>query len=95
MSMRDLAAAPNDAEALFNKLFLTAEGRRQPYPLYDQLPGDPPCTEPTWMRVLTRYEIAGPPCATRASARTTPGRSSSAGPDWRRHPSLTAASTRC
>ena len=37
MSLREFEATPNEADALFEKVFLTPAGRANPYPLYDQL----------------------------------------------------------
>jgi len=88
-------AAPTraaDAEAIFTKLFLTAEGRADPYPLYDQLRAAAPVHRTgLGMWVLSRYDDCwaamrdprlGKDYATQIAQRF--------GPEWRKHPSLTA-----
>jgi cytochrome P450 len=48
---------PRTAEAVFDKLFLTAEGCADPYPLYDQLRDTEPVHRSTLgMWVLSRYD---------------------------------------
>lgn len=85
--------ARNDAEAIFGQLFLTPEGRSNPYPLYHQLREAAPVhrTE-QGMWLLSRYDDCwaamrdprlGKDYAMQIEQRF--------GPDWRKHPSLTAA----
>ena len=82
----------SSADAIFTQLFLTAEGRANPYPLYHQLREAEPVHRSTLgMWVLSRYDDCW-------AALRDPrlGKSYAAqieqrfGPDWRRHPSLTA-----
>jgi len=47
----------NDAEAAFTKLFLTPEGRANPYPLYHQLRATAPVHHAKMgMSLLSRYD---------------------------------------
>jgi cytochrome P450 len=90
MSMPATVSAPNDADALFEKLFLTAEGRANPYPLYDQLRASRPVHRANLgMWVLTRYDdcwaAMRDPRFGKDYARQIEQRF---GADWRRHPSL-------
>jgi hypothetical protein len=51
----------NDADAIFAKLFLSAEGRADPYPLYHQLPQTAPVHRTKlgiWL--LSRYDDSSP-----------------------------------
>ncbi len=85
-------SAPKDADALFEQVFLTAEGRANPYPLYDRLREISPVHRAKLgMWALTRYDDCwaamrdprfGKDYAQQIEQRF--------GPDWRRHPSLTA-----
>ena len=83
---------PHTAEAVFDKLFLTAEGRANPYPLYDQLRE----TEPVYrskhgMWLLTRYDDCWAAMRDpRFGKDYAPMVEQRFGPDWRRHLSLTA-----
>jgi len=84
--------APNEADALFEQIFLTTEGRADPYPLYDRLRQIRPVHRAklgVW--ALTRYDDCwaamrdprfGKDYAQQIEQRF--------GPEWRRHPSLTA-----
>jgi len=81
-----------DADALFAQLFLTAEGRAQPYPLYHQLRQVAPVHHAKLgMWVLSRFDDCwaamrdprlGKDYAYQVGQRF--------GPDWRKHPALTA-----
>ena len=81
-----------DADALFSRLFLTAEGRSQPYPLYHQLRAVAPVHHAKMgMWLLSRFDDCwaamrdprlGKDYASQIEQRF--------GPDWRRHPALTA-----
>jgi cytochrome P450 len=82
----------SDAEAVFTELFFTPEGRANPYPLYHQLRQTLPVhrTKPG-MWLLSRYDDCsaamrdprlGKDYANQIEQRF--------GPDWRKHPSLTA-----
>lgn len=81
-----------DADALFSRLFLTAEGRAQPYPLYHQLRAVAPVHHAKMgMWLLSRFDDCwaamrdprlGKDYASQIEQRF--------GPDWRRHPALTA-----
>src|SRR3990172_478201 len=82
----------NDADAIFGQLFLTPEGRSNPYPLYHQLrEAGPVHRSQLGMWLLSRYDDCwaalrdprlGKDYAMQVEQRF--------GPDWRRHPSLTA-----
>ncbi len=82
----------NDAEALFTKLFLTPEGRANPYPLYHQLRAAAPVHRAKMgMWLLSRYDDC------RAAMRDprlgkdyAPMVEQRFGRDWRQHLSLTA-----
>lgn len=92
MSTRAPAATPDDADVLFENLFLTRQGRANPYPLYDRLRETRPIHRANLgMWVLTRYDDCwaamrdprfGKDYALQIEQRF--------GPDWRRHPSLTS-----
>jgi cytochrome P450 len=85
-------SAPGGADALFARLFLTPEGRADPYPLYHELRRTRPVHRAKLgMWVLTRYDDCwaamrdprlGKDYASQIEQRF--------GPDWRRHPSLTS-----
>jgi cytochrome P450 len=85
-------ALSNDAEAVFTKLFLTPEGRANPYPLYHELRRTRPVHRAELgMWALSRYDDCwaamrdprfGKDYAQQIEQRF--------GPDWRRHPPLTA-----
>jgi len=84
--------APMDADALFEQIFLTTEGRADPYPLYDRLRQIRPVHRAklgVW--ALTRYDdcwaAMRDPRFGKSYAQQIEQRF---GPDWRRHPSLTA-----
>jgi cytochrome P450 len=82
---------PHTAEAVFDKLFFTAEGRANPYPLYHQLRETEPVlrTELGWM--LTRYDDCWAAMRDpRLGKDYAPQMEQRFGPGWRRHPSLTA-----
>jgi len=86
------ASSPSDADAVFVKLFMTPDGRANPYPLYDQLRRTQPVHRATigvW--ALTRYDdcwaAMRDPRFGKAYAQQIEQRF---GADWRRHPSLTA-----
>ncbi len=84
--------SPNGAEAIYTQLFLTPEGRANPYPLYHQLRERAPVhrTE-RGMWLLSRYDdcwaALRDPRLGKDYVRQTEQRF---GPDWRRHPSLTS-----
>jgi cytochrome P450 len=85
-------SSSNDAEAVFTKLFLTAEGRANPYPLYHQLRQTRPVHRTQrGMWLLSRYDdcwaALRDPRLGKDYAQQIEQRF---GPDWRRHPSLTA-----
>jgi cytochrome P450 len=92
MSLQAHESSVNAAEAVFTKLFLTPEGRADPYPLYHQLRQAAPVhRSKLGMWVLSRYDDCwaamrdprlGKDYASQIEQRF--------GPDWRRHPSLTA-----
>ena len=83
---------PSEADALFRKLFLTAEGRADPYPLYHELRRTRPVHRAELgMWVLSRYDDCwaamrdprlGKDYANQIEQRF--------GADWRKHPSLTS-----
>jgi len=84
--------ASNDADALFSRLFLTPEGRANPYPLYHQLRQTAPvhrAKQGMWL--LSRYDdcwaaLRDP----RLGKDYAPQIEQRFGADWRRHLSLTA-----
>jgi len=82
----------NDAEAMFTKLFLTTEGRANPYPLYHQLRQTEPVHRTKYgMWLLTRYDDCWAAMRDpRFGKDYAPMVEQRFGPDWRRHPSLTA-----
>ena len=85
-------ASLNEAEAVFTKLFLTAEGRANPYPLYHQLRQNQPVHRTQLgMWVLSRYDdcwaAMRDPRLGKDYAKQIEQRF---GPDWRKHPSLTS-----
>jgi cytochrome P450 len=86
-------ADTNDAaEAIFTKLFLTPEGRADPYPLYHRLRATAPVhRSKLGMWLLSRYDdcwaAMRDPRLGKEYARQIEQRF---GGDWRRHPSLTA-----
>jgi len=92
MATHEAPARAADAEAIFTKLFLTPEGRADPYPLYDQLrAAEPVHRTGLGMWVLSRYDDCwaamrdprlGKDYATQIAQRF--------GPEWRKHPSLTS-----
>ena len=84
--------SPNNAEAIFTRLFLTPEGRANPYPLYHQLREAAPVHRSAQgMWLLSRYDdcwaALRDPRLGKDYARQIEQRF---GADWRRHPSLTA-----
>jgi len=92
MSMPAHRSPPKDADALFEEIFLTPEGRANPYPLYDRLRETCPVHRAklgVW--ALTRYDdcwaAMRDPRFGKDYARQIEQRF---GPDWRHHPSLTA-----
>ena len=92
MKPRSANSSLNDAEAVFHKLFLTAEGRANPYPLYHQLRQIRPVHRTQLgMWLLSRYDdcwaALRDPRLGKDYAQQVEQRF---GPDWRRHPSLTA-----
>src|SRR5215468_3382082 len=85
-------AARHDAEAIYTKLFLTAEGRADPYPLYHELRELAPVhrTE-VGMWLLSRYDDCWAAMRDpRLGKDYAPQIAQRFGPDWRKHPSLTA-----
>ena len=81
-----------DAQAVFDALFLTPEGRTNPYPLYDELRDTAPVFRSRLgLWVLTRYDdcwaTLRDPRFGKDYARQVEQRF---GADWRRHPSLTS-----
>ena len=86
------AVSTTDADALFAELFLTAEGRADPYPLYHQLrQAEPVHRSRLGMWVLSRYDdcwaaLRDP----RLGKDYAPQIAQRFGADWRKHPSLTA-----
>ena len=83
---------PSDAEAVFNKLFLTAEGRANPYPLYHQLRQTAPVHRTQMgMWLLSRYDDCWAAMRDpRLGKDYAPQIEQRFGPGWRKHPSLTA-----
>lgn len=81
-----------DTEAIVQELFLTPEGRRDPYPRYRQLREAAPVhrSDALGAWLLTRYDdchaTLRDPRLGKDYARQM---ERSVGPDWRRHPSLT------
>src|ERR1044072_10009966 len=85
-------AAHDAAEVLVNRLFTMSEGRTNPYPLYHGLPALAPVHRANLgMWLLSRYDDCwaamrdprlGKDYASQIEQRF--------GPDWRKHPSLTA-----
>ena len=82
----------NDADAVFNKLFLTPEGRAHPYPLYHQLREIAPVHRANLgMWLLSRYDDCWAAMRDpRLGKDYAPQIEQRFGPDWRKHPSLTA-----
>jgi len=80
------------AERLFTTLFLTAEGRADPYPLYHQLRQTAPVHRTKMgMWVLSRYDDCWAAMRDpRLGKDYAPQIEQRFGPDWRKHPSLTA-----
>lgn len=92
MQIHPRATSSQEADAIFDKLFLTAAGRTDPYPLYDQLRQAAPVHRTKLgMWVLSRYDdcwaAMRDPRLGKAYASQIEQRF---GPDWRKHPSLTA-----
>jgi len=85
-------SAPNDAEAIFTTLFMTAEGRSNPYPLYHELRQAAPVHHTNLgMWLLSRYDdcwaaLRDP----RLGKDYAPQIEQRFGQDWRRHLSLAA-----
>jgi len=83
---------PNDAEAVFSKLFFTPDGRANPYPLYHRLRQVAPVHRTKMgMWLLSRYDdcwaaLRDP----RLGKDYAPQIEQRFGPDWRKHLSLTA-----
>ncbi len=85
-------ASASEAEAIFTRLFLTPEGRADPYPLYHQLREVGPVHRTKFgLWVLSRYDdcwaALRDPRLGKSYAEQVGQRF---GADWRRHPSLTA-----
>jgi cytochrome P450 len=82
----------NDADAVFTTLFLTAEGRANPYPLYHQLREIAPVHRAKLgMWLLSRYDDCWAAMRDpRLGKDYAPQIEQRFGPDWRKHPSLTA-----
>jgi cytochrome P450 len=82
----------DDAEAVFTTLFLTPEGRANPYPLYHQLRQTAPVHRTKLgMWVLSRYDDCWAAMRDpRLGKDYAPQIEQRFGPDWRTHPSLTA-----
>ena len=80
------------AESVFTKLFLTPEGRANPYPLYHQLRQTAPVHRTKMgMWVLSRYDDCWAAMRDpRLGKDYAPQIEQRFGPDWRKHPSLTA-----
>ncbi|MBI3785313.1 MAG: cytochrome P450 [Deltaproteobacteria bacterium] len=81
-----------NAEAIFTRLFLTPEGRANPYPLYHQLRQAAPVHRAKLgMWVLSRYDDCWAAMRDpRLGKDYAPQIEQRFGPDWRRHRSLTA-----
>src|SRR6202158_2151063 len=94
MMGNDVSTAEQDdaAERIFTKLFLTAEGRANPYPLYHQLRQMAPVHHTKMgMWVLSRYDDCWAAMRDpRLGKDYAPQIEQRFGKDWRRHPSLTA-----
>src|SRR5262245_23858090 len=87
-----MTAAERLAEAAFTKVFLTTEGRTNPYPLYHELrAADPVHRTDDGMWILTRYDdcwaVLRDPRFGKDFARMMEPRF---GTDWRAHVALTA-----
>ncbi len=88
----DTADAASNADAIYTQLFLTAGGRANPYPLYHQLRQAGPVHRTSLgMWLLSRYDdcwaaLRDP----RLGKDYAPQIAQRFGPDWRKHPSLTA-----
>jgi cytochrome P450 len=92
MKTQPRAISNHDADAIFDKLFLTAAGRADPYPLYHQLRQAAPVHRTKLgLWVLSRYDdcwaAMRDPRLGKAYASQIEQRF---GADWRKHPSLTA-----
>ncbi len=80
------------ADVLFTELFLTPEGRRNPYPLYHELRAARPVHRtPLGLWLLSRYDdcwaaLRDPRFGKNYAVQTE----QRYGPDWRKHPALTA-----
>jgi cytochrome P450 len=92
MPARTHESSVNDAEAVFTKLFLTPEGRADPYPLYHQLRQTAPVHRTKMgMWLLSRYDDCWAAMRDpRLGKDYAPQIEQRFGPDWRKHPSLTA-----
>ncbi|MBI3784022.1 MAG: cytochrome P450 [Deltaproteobacteria bacterium] len=92
MSLQTHESSANAAEAVFAKLFLTPEGRADPYPLYHQLRQAAPVhRSKLGMWVLSRYDDCWAAMRDpRLGKDYAPQIEQRFGPDWRRHLSLTA-----
>ena len=92
MPAKTRESAQDDAEAVFTKLFLTPEGRANPYPLYHQLRQTAPVHRTKMgMWLLSRYDDCWAAMRDpRLGKDYAPQIEQRFGPDWRRHPSLTA-----
>ena len=92
MQAQPRSASNHAADAIFDQLFLTAAGRADPYPLYHELRRAAPVHRTKLgMWVLSRYDdcwaAMRDPRLGKAYASQIEQRF---GPDWRKHPSLTA-----
>lgn len=91
MTAAPLDSASADADAVFSTLFLTAEGRANPYPLYHRLrQAEPVHRSRLGMWVLSRFDdcwaaMRDPRLGKNYAAQIE----QRFGSDWRRHPSLT------
>ena len=85
-------SATHDAEAVFTQLFLTPQGRANPYPLYHQLRQTAPVHRAKMgMWLLSRYDDCWAAMRDpRLGKDYAPQIEQRFGPDWRKHPSLTA-----
>jgi cytochrome P450 len=92
MSAKTHEPLPDEAEAVFTKLFLTPEGRANPYPLYHQLRQAAPVHRAKLgMWVLSRYDDCWAAMRDpRLGKDYAPQIEQRFGPDWRKHRSLTA-----
>ncbi len=92
MTAAPLDPASADADGVFSTLFLTPEGRANPYPLYHHLrQAEPVHRSRLGMWVLSRFDdcwaaMRDPRLGKNYAAQVE----QRFGPDWRRHPSLTA-----